>query len=217
MQVLKSAKRMAGFGAAAVAAGAMLGLASMGSAAGADEKAEIGKKAPDFTLPDLGGERHTLSDMVEEDKVVVLEWFNPECPFVKKHYREDTQTMNTLADRFADRGVVWVRINSGAPGKQGAGVEKNERYKDEYKIDGPILLDESGEVGKMYGATNTPHMYVIDRSGTLRYMGAIDNDRRAREPGDVNYVERALEKILAGETVSETETQAYGCSVKYKG
>jgi len=216
MSGLKSAKRFFGFGAAAIAAGAMLGFASTGASDDAEAKAKVGEKAPDFTLTDLNGDTHSLSEMVADGKAVVLEWFNPECPFVKKHYREDTQTMNKLADRFESRDVVWVRINSNAPGKQGGGVEKNKRYKAEYNIDTPILYDESGKVGKTYGATNTPGMYVIDDAGTLRYMGAIDNDRRAANPGDVNYVERALEQVLAGETVAVAETQQYGCSVKYK-
>ena len=217
MASVNAVKRFFGFGAAAVTAGAMLGFAAMGS--GNDDaaaKAKVGEKAPDFTLTDLEGNKHTLGGLVEDNKVVVLEWFNPECPFVKKHYRPDTMTMNKLADRFDDRGVVWVRINSGAPGKQGAGIEKNKRYAAEYNIDTPIMLDESGEVGKTYGATNTPGMYVIDDASVLRYMGAIDNDRRAANPGDVNYVELAVEQVLAGETVGVTETQQYGCSVKYK-
>ena len=177
--------------------------------------AKVGEAAPAFTLTDLGGTSHNLSDF--KGKVVVLEWFNPECPFVKKHYREDTQTMNTLAKEFEGQGVVWIRVNSGAEGKQGASLEENTEAAKDWSITGPILRDLTGVVGKQYGAKRTPEMYVIDAEGVLRYHGAIDNDKSAKTIGDVNYVRDALKAVLAGETVTTAETQAYGCSVKYAG
>lgn len=176
--------------------------------------AQVGAPAPNFTLTDTDGKSHTLADLTAQGKIVVLEWFNPQCPFVVKHH-EKHSTMADLASEFAGQNVVWMAINSGAEGKQGHGLEMNKEFKTNWSIAYPILLDESGEVGHMYGAQTTPHMYVIDAKGVLRYMGAIDNDRSATTLGDVNYVRQALNQILAGETVTTPETRAYGCSVKY--
>ena len=198
-------------GLGAIAAG---GLVAMGPGE-EHAHAEIGKAAPQCTLKDPAGVEHAMAKLAEGKKAVVLEWFNPDCPFVKMHYTEDTQTMNKLAAEFAEQGVVWIRINSGAPGKQGAGADRNVKAITDFKIDGPVLLDESGEVGHMYNAKRTPEMYVIDAEGVLRYHGAIDNAQGARGPGDVNYVRAALQSVLAGETVATPETKAYGCSVKY--
>lgn len=177
--------------------------------------AKVGAKAPSFTLSDLEGNEHSLSDFTGEGKVVVLEWFNAGCPFVKKHYRDDTMTMNKLADKYRDDGVVWLRINSGAPGKQGTGIDFNKKVKSDWKIADPILLDESGVVGKAYNAKNTPAMAVIGKDGTLMYWGAIDSDRGGRNAGETNYVDQALAQVLAGETVKTPTTKPYGCSVKY--
>lgn len=199
------------------AAASVAALAAFSANAGpghAHDHAKVGAPAPNFTLTDTEGNSHTLSDLTKQGKVVVLEWFNPQCPFVVKHH-EKHSTMKDLASEFADKGVVWMAINSGAPGKQGAGLELNQEYKSKWTISYPILMDESGEVGHLYGAQTTPHMYVIDTSGELRYMGAIDNDRSATNLGDVNYVRQALNQVLAGETVTTPETRAYGCSVKY--
>lgn len=205
-----------GFGIAAVAAAGLLAFTAPG--AGADdhkgEAAKVGEKAPDFTLTDLEGNSHTLSEYTNNGKIVVLEWFNPDCPYVVKHHERAT-TMQDLADKYEDDGVVWLAINSGKPGKQGTGMERNMSAKESFGFSYPLMLDETSAVGEMYGATRTPHMYIIDTDGVLRYAGAIDNNSSAREFGDVNYVDQALGQILAGETVTVTETQAYGCSVKY--
>ncbi len=203
------------FGAAGLAA-ATLAFASMAMSPSHVAEAEppkVDEKAPDFTLTDTDGKEHKLSEYTKDGKIVVLEWFNPGCPFVKKHYTGGN--MNKVAAEFKDKDVVWLLINSGAPGKQGAGKETNVKRKKDWKIERPILLDESGEVGKLYGAKKTPEMYVIDTEGVLRYHGAIDNNRRANRIGDVNYVRSALDKIIAGETVTTKEEPAYGCSVKY--
>ena len=204
-----------GVGVAAVALAGVVSLMSASTAtAGEKGHAAIGKAAPDFTLVDLNGDSHTLSEYTQQGKIVVLEWFNPDCPFVKKHHKFN-KTMDTLAKEFADDNVVWLAINSGAPGKQGHGVERNLSAVDEYEIAYPILVDESGEIGKAYDAKTTPHMYIINTDGVLVYAGAIDNDSSARKLGDVNYVKQALTEVLAGEPVSVTESRAYGCSVKY--
>lgn len=202
--------------AAAVASVALLAVGMGPATDAAPGSAKVGAKAPNFTLTDLDGVSHSLSDYSGEDgKVVVLEWFNPGCPFVKKHYRDDTMTMNKLADKYRDQGVVWLRINSGAPGKQGAGLELNKQAAQQWNISDTILLDETGVVGKAYNAKNTPSMAVIGKDGTLMYWGAIDNNRGAAKAGETNYVDLALQQVLAGETVTTATTKPYGCGVKY--
>ena len=177
-------------------------------------KAEVGQKAPDFVLTDTEGNEHRLSAYLKEEKVVVLEWFNPDCPFVKKHHK-NTRSMAETYALAKEHDVVWLAINSGAPGKQGAGLERNKKAIEEFKIEYPVLLDESGKVGKAYGAKTTPHMYVIDKDGTLVYAGAIDDKSNTTDLGETNYVKGALEQCLAGEKVDPATTKPYGCSVKY--
>jgi peroxiredoxin len=197
--------------AAIVAVGLMAGFTSVKD----DHKVEVNEKAPNFTLKDLSGNEHSLKDFTEKGHTVVLEWYNPECPFVKKHYRDDSRTMLKLQEQFKNEKITWLRINSGAEGKQGAGAEHNRTMAGEFGITTPILLDETGKVGKMYGAKRTPEMYVIDAEGVLRYWGAIDDDSGFRTIGKTNYVESAIKSVLAGETVKVQKTKAYGCSVKY--
>ncbi len=182
-----------------------------------DDKAQgnkvvnIGQEAPAIELKDTDGKTVKLSDF--KGKIVVLEWFNPGCPYVVKHHGKNTTMVDTF-NKFKDKGVVWLAINSGAPGNEGAGQEASATAKKEWKIPFPILLDESGKVGKSYGAKNTPAMFVIDANGKLAYMGAIDNDD-SMKVGTVNYVEQAVSQLLAKETVSQPVTKPYGCNVKY--
>jgi hypothetical protein len=208
------------------AAAAALALASAPSAADSKQpapKAEparttaaVGKPAPDFKLKDLAGKEVSLSSF--KGKVVVLEWINPGCPYVKKAH-----TVGSLVDaarRHARNGVVWLAINSGGPGKQGADPAINAEAVKTWSLDHPILRDEAGTVGKAYGATNTPHMYVIDRKGVLVYAGAIDNspDGEGKSPAGgklIRHVDDALEDLAAGKPVRTPTTKAYGCSVKY--
>lgn len=138
---------------------------------GSPATAKLGQPAPAFSLPDLDGKTIGLADFA--GKTVVLEWFNPDCPFVKYAHGEGGPLRTMAKDRGDE--IVWLAINSGAPGKQGAGAERNREAKQEYAIEHAILLDESGTVGRAYGATNTPHMFVIDSSGKLVYAGALDN------------------------------------------
>jgi len=178
--------------------------------------AEIDKPAPDFELRDLDGHPFKLSQA--RGKTVVLEWFNPECPFVRASHTKGS--LKGLAEKYISKGIVWVAINSGAAGKQGYGVEANRAGRERYGLSHPILLDETGDVGHAYGAKHTPHMYVIDGKGTLVYRGAIDNspDGEGESPQGgtlVNYVEAALADVAAGRPVKTKETEAYGCSVKY--
>ena len=182
-----------------------------------DPKAKVGQKAPDFTLTDLKGNEHTLSDFTADGKIVVLEWWNPGCPYVVKHHDKMT-TMNDLASKYADE-VVWIKVNSTRKGHPNHGMDRE--YVQKWNVSMPVLLDESGKVGKMYDAKVTPHMYIIDTEGMLRYQGAIDSDRGAR-PYDAdnnvtNYVDQALQQIIDGSTVTTTETRPYGCSIKYAG
>jgi peroxiredoxin len=178
--------------------------------------AEIGKAAPDFSLTDLEGHAVKLSDHL--GKIVVLEWFNPGCPFVNKTHT--VGQLKELAKQEMARGVVWLAINSAAPGKQGYGVDANKAGQAKFALSHPILLDESGQVGHAYGAAHTPHLFVIDPKGTLVYAGAIDNspDGEGESPTGgklVNYVQQALEDVRAGKPVRTPRTEAYGCSVKY--
>ncbi|MEW5740258.1 MAG: thioredoxin family protein [Myxococcota bacterium] len=189
----------------------MFSLVSLAAAA-----AELGAPAPDFTLKDLDGREVKLSSF--KGKTVVLEWFNPECPYVKAAHTKGS--LVDTAKRAAKKGVVWLAVNSGAPGKQGAGAEKSRAGVKAFGLEHPVLLDESGQVGKAYGATNTPHLFVIDAKGVLVYRGAIDNspDGEGQSPKDgklLNYVDAALEDLAAGRPVKTNDTKAYGCSVKY--
>lgn len=180
------------------------------------EKAEVGKPAPDFTLKDLDGKDVRLSSF--KGKTVVLEWFNPGCPFVKAAHTKGS--LKDAAKRHSKNGVVWLAVNSAAAGKQGAGVEANREGAKTFAMETPILLDEAGTVGKTYGATNTPHIMVIDDKGTLVYRGAVDNSpdgegESATGGKLVSYVDTAIADLAAGRPLATGETKAYGCSVKY--
>lgn len=187
--------------------------------------ANLGKKAPDFTLTDIEGKKYTLAGL--RGKTVVLEWFNPECPFVKAAHGQGE--LQTMAKKVARKDLVWLTINSGAPGKQGHGADRNRAALNEFAMGNPILLDEDGAVGRAYGAEKTPHLFIIDPKGVLVYRGGIDNapmnvvdDARPRPAGQnagmrFNYVQAALDEIAKGKKVTFPETPAYGCSVKYSG
>jgi peroxiredoxin len=172
--------------------------------------------APQFSLQDIHGKTHALSDY--KGKIVVLEWFNPGCPFVKKHYLSNN--MQTLQEKYAKLGVVWFTVNSSAYGRQGylTPEEALKKFSD-YNIKATgALVDTNGVVGKAYGASTTPHLFIVDAKGELAYQGAIDSDDSAKQEaiaGATNYVAQALDELLAGKPVSEPETQPYGCSVKY--
>jgi peroxiredoxin len=139
--------------------------------AGSEPTAKIGEPAPAFSLPNLDGEQVSLADFA--GKTVVLEWFNPDCPFVKYAHAEGP--LATLGNEQQAGGVVWLAINSGAAGKQGAGAERNKQAKAQWKLAHPILIDEDGAVGHSYGATTTPHMFVINPEGKLVFAGGLDN------------------------------------------
>lgn len=177
---------------------------------------EPGETAPDFTLKDSKGNSKKLSSY--SGKFVVLEWMNPECPFVKKHY--SIGNMQSLQKEYTTKGVVWLSIISSAPGKQGycTGPQAEANIKDQKASPTAVLLDPSGEVGQLYGAKTTPHMFVINPEGKLIYMGAIDSIRSANSSDCAkaeNYIRQTLDAALAGKPVPTPETKSYGCSVKY--
>jgi peroxiredoxin len=192
---------------------AALSLAAVGSAAA---KPEIGKPAPDFSVADTAGKTWTLGDFA--GKNLVLEWTNHDCPYVRKHY--DSGNMQALQKEAADAGTVWLSVVSSAPGKQGhvSAAEADALTKERGANPSAVLLDDEGAIGRAYGAQTTPHMYVIDGSGTLVYMGGID-DRATSNPADIegatNYVRLAMADLAAGKPVSKSVTRPYGCSVKY--
>ena len=169
-------------------------------------------KAPDFTLKNYDGKEFKLADL--KGKIVVLAWINPECPFVRYHY-ENKSTIKELAKKYKEKKVVWLAINSTNFHK----TEDNKKFAEKNKISQPILDDSSGKVGRAYHATNTPHMFIINADGNIVYNGAIDNAPLGRVPKDkeyVNYVDKALEELISGKTISIAKTKPYGCTVKYK-
>jgi peroxiredoxin len=174
----------------------------------APQRAELGKPAPDFTLTDLDGKAHRLSDYVKAKKVVVLEWFNPGCPSVKKVHGKGIVT--ALSNKYKDKGVVWLAINSGAPGKQGHGIPVNKAGAERWGIEYPILPDETGTVGRLFRAKTTPHLFVVDAAGTLVYNGALDNRKAPGSPDYVGFVEQAVTAALAGKPVATPFTRSYG-------
>jgi peroxiredoxin len=177
---------------------------------------EAGKAAPDFTATDVNGKPFKLSE--HKGKIVVLEWTNAECPFVQKHY--ETRNMQNAQKTALDKGVEWITINSSAPGKQGhvSAEEAKKITTDAGANNTAEILDESGEIGKLYGAQTTPHMFVIDKDGNVAYMGAIDDNSSPKHDtveGAKNYVLAAIDELAAGTPVSTPVTQPYGCAVKY--
>jgi len=185
--------------------------------------AKLGNPAPSFVLVDTEGKTHKLQ--AYKGKMVVLEWFNPDCPFVK--YAHSQGELQEMAQQLTGDDLVWLSINSNAPGKQGHGAERNRTARREYGMPNPVLLDETGSTGKAYGAEKTPTMFLVDAKGILVYRGGIDNapmgevdPARPRpdgmSPGDlVNYVKDALDDMEHGGAIALPDTPAYGCTVKY--
>lgn len=163
-----------------------------------------------FTLEDQNGNKISLSDY--GDKIVVLEWTNPSCPFVQRHYRE--KTMVELAEKYKNKEVVWLAVNS----THYMGNEDNKKWAEQHGVPYPILNDSSGEVGKIYGAKTTPHMYIIDKTVGLVYEGGIDDDKSGANTSDqrINYVDLALTNLSSGDTIKISKSKPYGCAVKYK-
>ncbi|RYZ42118.1 MAG: redoxin domain-containing protein [Myxococcaceae bacterium] len=187
-----------------------LTVAFVGAPVLAADTAKVDKPAPAFTLKDEAGKSHSLADY--KGKVVVLEWTNSECPFVKRHY--EAKTMQTTQKGFDASKVVWLTVDSTAShnAKVAADWKKKEGFTQ------PVLIDTDGKVGKSYAAKTTPHMYVIDGQGMVRYAGAIDDDARGNKTDGptTNYVKTAVDALLNGKEVPTVTSEPYGCSVKYK-
>ena len=177
----------------------------------------VGTNAPDFSLTDSKGKTQSVSQY--KGKYVVLEWFNPECPFVKKHY--GSGNMQKLQEEFTGKGVVWLTIDSSAPGLEGhlTAEQANAKMSEWKTKQTALVIDADGKAGRAYGAKNTPHMFVINPEGKIIYEGAIDS-KATPNPADIadstNYVKVALTESMGGKTVSNANTKPYGCQVKYK-
>jgi len=189
-------------------------LFAMATTAGA--ALEIGEPAPGFTGIDTSGKSHALSDF--RGKPVVLEWTNHDCPYVRKHY--SSGNMQRQQQTATGQGVVWLSIISSAPGKQGhvTPAQADALTAERNAAPSAVILDEKGEIGRLYEAKTTPHMYIIDADGKLAYMGGIDSIASAN-PADIGkatqYVPAALARVMNGEPVAPSVTRPYGCSVKY--
>jgi len=201
---------------AALCLGALLSFTVLSAENNAPTSATITQPAPNFTLQGGDGKQHSLADYA--GKFVVLEWTNPNCPFVHKFY--DSGAMQKLQATETGKGVVWLRINSAAPGKDDYQTpEAATAYEKANNVASTkTLLDPTGKVGHEYGARTTPHMFVIDPKGTLIYAGGIDN-KPSPNPDDIasatNYVSTALDEAMAGKPVTTPTARPYGCSVKY--
>lgn len=202
---------------AAAAVVMVTGAAYAISPSNANQKpAEVGQKAPDFTVKDVDGNDVTLSSFA--GKPVVLEWTNDKCPYVVKHY--DSGNMQKLQEKYTAQGVTWLTINSSAEGKQGyvTAADAKQIVSEKKAKATDYLLDTDGTVGRLYDAKTTPHMFVIDAEGTLVYAGAIDSDDSFKPEtidGATNYVSAALDSLSAGKPIEVASTKAYGCGVKY--
>jgi peroxiredoxin len=186
------------------------------AAAGALASATVGQPAPAFSAVDTSGKTVSLADY--KGRHVVLEWVNPGCPYVRKHY--DAANMQATQKGATDKGVVWLAVNStaAAHGDYMKPAELAAWMNNQKAAATATLMDEQGTIGRAYGARTTPHMYVIDPKGTLVYAGAIDSKPTAN-PADIktatNHVNQALAETLAGKPVSTAATRAYGCTIKY--
>jgi hypothetical protein len=194
--------------AAAILVGASFGLAAA---------PEIGQPAPDFSVVDTAGNTHSLGDFAGQK--VILEWTNHDCPFVVKHYQPGNMQMQQRLARD-EHDAVWLTVISSRPGSQGhvSPEQADELTQSRNAYPTAVLLDESGDMGRAYDARVTPHMYIIDEEGILRYMGGIDSNP-SRNPDDIpeatQYVVVALEELAAGREVTHAVTRPYGCTVKY--
>jgi hypothetical protein len=187
------------------------------SVASALTERPAGSLAPPFTLTDTNGKQHTLADY--KGKHVVLEWVNLGCPYVKKHY--ESGNMQATQKKAVEKGVVWLSICSSGKWKQGhlSPAGWNDEIAERKMASTAVLIDESGETGRAYGAKTTPHMYIVNPEGYLIYQGAIDDQPTTRKDslqGARNHVLAALDEALTGKPVTVALTQPYGCSVKYK-
>jgi peroxiredoxin len=191
-------------------------LASGRSARAAGDEPQIGQPAPDFSATDSQGKMRRLADF--RGKIVVLEWTNADCPYTRKHY--SSGNMQSLQELARERGVVWMSVISSAPGKQGyvSGPEADALSRSRHAVPTAVLLDPSGDLGRLYHAKTTPHLFVIDAKGDLQYMGGIDSIATA-DVADIQhaepYLKEALLAVADAKPVAHPVTRPYGCSIKY--
>lgn len=194
----------------------IFGAALLALSTGASAALQVGQPAPIFTGVDTAGKTHALSDYL--GKIVVLEWTNHDCPYVRKHY--DAGNMQAQQREATEDGVVWLSVISSSPGKQGhvSPAKADELTASRGAAPTAVLIDESGDTGRAYKARTTPHMYIIDTEGKLAYMGGVDSIPSARA-SDIEkatqYVPAALAQVMAGKAADPSITRPYGCSVKY--
>ncbi len=172
---------------------------------------EVGKAVPDFALKGIDGKEYQLSQF--KGNIVVLEWTNPNCPFVQRVYRD---ILPGIQKKYAEK-VVWLTVNSTNPGHTDfeSAQDLKKTYEDWHATFATMLLDPDGKVGKMFEAKTTPHIFIIDKDGKLAYDGGLDDDPRGQKQEKTNYVDAALSSLLSGNEITATTTKPYGCSVKY--
>jgi len=179
------------------------------------DKAELGEPAPEFVLSDVNGKSYRLSQY--KGKIIVLEWFNPRCPYCQEAYREGG-VLREMPEHWMSDGVVWLAINSQGPSEPGSTVDENRAFMKEHALRTPVLMDPTGVVGKAYGAKTTPLLCVISDKGVLAYRGALDNAPHGVVPPKevkTNYVDLALRDLRSGRAVVIREARTYGCQVDY--
>ena len=209
-----------GLGVTAIAALIVTGSLAAAAAPVAAEESKaprVGFMAQDFTLTDTAGQTHSLTSYLTDGKTVVLEWFSPGCPYVRKYHEgADANPSMREAYRFAaEHDVVWLAINSNAPGTEGSGLELNRQKRGEFGIEYPVLLDEDGTVGRAFGASSTPHMFIISPEGKVLYNGGADDTKLNTDTPGINYIVNALTQYMAGDEIDPAATPHPGCSVKY--
>jgi peroxiredoxin len=176
-----------------------------------DQTGPRARRAPEFEMDSFDGRTVKLSDY--KDRIVVLEWFNPDCPYSRYHY-ETAQTMVQTANKYRDQEVVWLAVNS----TYATTPQANRAFAEKYKLPYPILDDRAGDLARKYGARTTPHLFIIDRSGRIAYDGAIDNappGKQEASAGTLNYVDQALAELTRNRPVSVPNTPPYGCAITY--
>jgi peroxiredoxin len=172
-------------------------------------KAALGEVAPDFVLKDLDGKEHKLSSY--RGKIVVLEWFSPGCPYCQYGYGDGP--LKDMPENYMSKGMVWLTINSSAPGRDDSAPQENREFVEKHKMEAPLLFDPTGAVGRSFGAKSTPHLFVIDEKGVLVYKGALDNAPAGKVDGGgamVNYVDAAIADMKSGKPIQKAETKSYG-------
>lgn len=174
-----------------------------------------GDKAPAFSLPGTDGQTYALETYLKQNKTVVVEWFNPDCPWVRRYHDSANTSLKDASSYAEAKGVVWLAVNSGAPGKQGYGLAHNQQARSDYGMQYPVLLDADGKTGMAYGAKTTPTMYIINPKGVVVYVGGVDDTKTDEDKPGANYILTALKQYFSGKAIDPATAPHYGCSIKY--